>query len=310
MDNTFVWGNSKEDVRNQLKDYFAQKEAENPGYDWKHRIKSATFVPGSIYDNKELLSRNPEYLGNLESQSEEDKLRYLYGNWKVKLDGNMIADYDAIEAMIDTRSINAGGRRYITCDASGFGRDLTVIFVWEGWTVIEIMITTKSDPNEIYQQIEALRQKYNIIRTNVVVDSDGVGNPTVKKGGYAAFHGGSGARFNPESGKTEAYKNFKTQCYYLMCDRINRHEVTVVITGDNCTVDGRVTNKIKIRGEVKNIADLIKEDMRSVRKDKPDSDGKKQMNTKENQKEILHRSPDFGDTLMMRYYFVFHTPVW
>ena len=46
------------------------------GVDKEYFIKSVTFIGGSIYDNKELLKSNPEYLGNLNAQEEEEKLRF------------------------------------------------------------------------------------------------------------------------------------------------------------------------------------------------------------------------------------------
>lgn len=53
-------------------------------------VKSLTFIPAKIYDNKILLEKNPEYLANLQSQSYIDRERLLNGNWKISADGGVI----------------------------------------------------------------------------------------------------------------------------------------------------------------------------------------------------------------------------
>lgn len=47
-------------------------------------IKSFTFVASSVYDNKILLQRNPEYLGNLNALPLVERERLLGGNWKIR----------------------------------------------------------------------------------------------------------------------------------------------------------------------------------------------------------------------------------
>lgn len=47
-------------------------------------IKSATFIPASIFDNRELIRQNPEYLSNLKALSRVERERLLYGNWKIR----------------------------------------------------------------------------------------------------------------------------------------------------------------------------------------------------------------------------------
>jgi len=47
-------------------------------------IKSFTFISSSIYDNKELLKVNPQYLASLKSLPTVEREQLLYGNWKIK----------------------------------------------------------------------------------------------------------------------------------------------------------------------------------------------------------------------------------
>ena len=49
--------------------------------------KSLSFVRSSVYDNKILLERNPEYIANLKALPPVDRARLLEGNWNVRAEG-------------------------------------------------------------------------------------------------------------------------------------------------------------------------------------------------------------------------------
>lgn len=46
--------------------------------------RSVTFIASSVYDNKELLKVNPQYLANLKALPEVERERLLLGNWKIR----------------------------------------------------------------------------------------------------------------------------------------------------------------------------------------------------------------------------------
>lgn len=50
--------------------------------------KSATFIRSSIYDNKILLEKNPEYLANLKALPLVERMRLLDGDWTIRPSGN------------------------------------------------------------------------------------------------------------------------------------------------------------------------------------------------------------------------------
>lgn len=47
-------------------------------------VKSCTFIAASVFDNKELLKANPQYLANLMALPRVERERLLGGNWKVR----------------------------------------------------------------------------------------------------------------------------------------------------------------------------------------------------------------------------------
>lgn len=52
--------------------------------------KSVTFIPGSIHDNKILLSKDPGYLSNLKALDAVNRGRLLDGNWKIRASAGLL----------------------------------------------------------------------------------------------------------------------------------------------------------------------------------------------------------------------------
>lgn len=73
------WADTPEELYQYL-----PKELMARGVDPKTLVKSMTFIPASVYDNKKLLETNPEYLGNLLSLPLIERERLLGGNWKIR----------------------------------------------------------------------------------------------------------------------------------------------------------------------------------------------------------------------------------
>ena len=47
-------------------------------------VKSVTFIPSKVYDNKSLLEKDPAYLGNLYALPIVEQERLLHGNWNIR----------------------------------------------------------------------------------------------------------------------------------------------------------------------------------------------------------------------------------
>ena len=287
------------------------------GREFKELIKSITFVHGRLDDNVILNKNNPEYRANMYNMSDEWKQRYYYGNWKIKMAGNMLFDYDKIEGLFDYTCPQTVGT-YITCDAASTGHDLMMIYVWKGWQVVACSIQTKSNPQGIYEEIEYLRRTYYVMKNKVVVDADGVGNDTIKLSNksYLGFHGGNKCKYDDSINKREFYTNYKTQCYYRIAKRVNEMTIGITLVHGSIRVDGRISNNILLYGETYHVTDVIKKHLRSIRK-ADNSEGKHGINSKDEQKVIVGNlfgqadgiSPDGADTLMMREHFEFDKPI-
>jgi hypothetical protein len=298
----FVWGDTKQEVIDKCPHIFDKEDFQE--MDHNDMIKSITFIPGKLTDNKILLKTDPSYVGNLMAQSVEDKARLMDGNWKisVKKDGLFIATH--VNDMFTNVYPSNTSQRYITCDAARFGQDLCTIFIWYGWKVVKLIVLSKSDAQETVDVIEKEREGFAIPKGKVIVDQDGVGGGVVKLGRYIGFSGGNQPMEEPATFIKENYKNLKTQFYYRFAEKVNNDEVALPLSNENVVVDGYNGIKIKLKGKMHDVRDLIKQDLRAIIKKDIDSERKKQINTKEEQKIILKgRSPDFGDGMSLRVYF-------
>lgn len=297
---SMIWGDSKKEVLEKAQYLLEMFPADiNPN----DLIKSITFISGSIYQNKKLLEVNPGYLANLLSQDDATRDRLLGGNWKIRQDNTSLFDFNAIKDVFSNYLKSRSTSYYITCDAARFGRDLCVIMAWSGWEVMQIEVISKSDVYEIIKAIEYARQRWKVSKTNTIVDQDGVGASTVAKGGYTGFSGG--AKALKVEGFAENFENFKTQCYYVLAEKINTNEVRINVDNETCIVNGVRSSKVKFGAKIIDITELIRDDLRAIKRAPDDNDKKKRINKKDEQKTILGRSPDFADTLMMRAAFEF-----
>jgi hypothetical protein len=80
---------------------------------------------------------------------------------------------------------------------------------------------------------------------------------------------------------TENFSNLKSQCYFKLAEYINQERVFI-----DC-------KDITIK-------ESIIQELEQVKQHNMDKDGKRQVLPKDKVKELIGRSPDFSDTLMMR----------
>jgi phage terminase large subunit len=81
------------------------------------------------------------------------------------------------------------------------------------------------------------------------------------------------------------YSNTKSECYYLLAEKVNKSELYI-----NCDE-----------------AETIIQELQAIERANIDKDTKPSINSKELQKQILGRSPDYADALMMRFWFETNT---
>jgi phage terminase large subunit len=240
------------------------------------------FIQALPTDNK-MLSK--EYLLNLERiLSRNEKQRLLLGNWEYDDNPNALCEYDSILAIFTNDQIKPSGKKFITADVARFGSDKAIIVVWNDWTVIEYHVFDKSRTTQIQDCINALRMKHVIPKNQVIADEDGVGGGVVDNCGIKGFVNNSSPIDEGLKDKPN-FQNLQAQCVVYFANRVNANGIHFA---------AELSDKHK---------EEIIEEIETIQSYKTDLDGKVKIIPKEKVKELIGRSPDWRDVLMMREYF-------
>ena len=228
----------------------------------------------SLVDDNEYISKY--YKTQLQTLDELSKQRLLFGNWEYDATKDSLIDYNAIVSLFSQKGIH--GQKYISCDVARFGSDRTVIMVWEGLHLINIVTLLKSAVNDVVDEVKKMQQEFQVPLRNIIIDEDGVG------GGAKDYLRCQGFVNNARAIKAENYQNLKTQCYYKLADLINKGQI-----GITC--------------QDVNVKNYLIEELEQVRAKDMDKDNKLQIIPKDTIKAILGRSPDYADALAMRMFY-------
>jgi hypothetical protein len=261
----------------------------NPSKNWVYSEFYNPYIKKELSNHRRFIQALPTdnpflpktYLESLLKLDQASKERLYFGNWQYDNDPAKLIEFDKIQNCF-TNDFVEGGEKYISADVARFGSDKMVIMVWDGFRVEEIFSMDKSSITDIAEKIKTLSRKYKIPLSNIIADEDGVGGGLVdilKCNGFV-----NNARPLEEDGNSVQYQNLKTQCYYKLASLIQ-------------------TDQIYINCDDMDVKNTIIEELEQVKRDKIDHDGKLKMLPKEKVKELIGRSPDYSDALMMRMYF-------
>jgi hypothetical protein len=224
--------------------------------------------------------------------------RLLLGMWDYEDDESNLIPYNKI---IDcfTNDFVPEGNRYISSDVA-ITNDMFVLVVWSGFRIIDISaiqnisrtVTTRVDGETVSRvdftplldEYHRLTTAYQIPRSNIVYDADGIGhNMRTYLAGAIGINNGSPS-ISPE------YQNLKTQLYYLFAEMVN---------SDKIYIQASMSGTLKER--------LISE-MQAIRRSS-DVGEKLKIMPKAEVKQILGHSPDLTDAIVYRllFYLTRHT---
>lgn len=287
---SMIWGDSVKECIKKAS-YFIDPMIEKSGIAPENFVKSITFIGGSIYQNKELLKVNPDYLANLAAQNEENRLQLMDGNWKVSINKADVYEYNSFKDSF-TNTFVEGGERRITVDVAMMGSNKLIINYFEGFRWSDIEIIDRSTGKDVIDSIKRMQTKYKVPNSRVAYDSNGVG----------AFIGGSDNAFIPNStpfdnaskaidtGDGRKFANLKTQCYYYNGERMRRNEIYVSEKVASTMYDDKMTVRQRLMYERKAIKKAKKMDEESEKLIKKDE---------MKQKYLSGESPDLLDSCMI-----------
>jgi len=258
----------------------------NPAKNWTYKQfykakkdkilkKYRKFIQALPSDNPYL---SDHYIESLNQLDENSRQRLRFGNWEFDDDPSALISIQAICDYFDPVHITAGIKHYLTIDVARKGKDKSVLRVWADWLCVKrISIDTNTIP-ELIKTARELQKKYNIPNSRTIGDEDGVGGGLVDGLSCVGFVNNSKA-LNGEN-----YENLKSQCSIGMAKKISDRE----------------TGEINTEGAIK---DLVGEEMEQIKTKNIDKDVKLGIIGKDTIKELIGRSPDDWDSIMMRYYF-------
>jgi phage terminase large subunit len=255
----------------------------NPSRGWLYNDYYKPWRDGNLPDHKVFVPALPgdnyhlpeSYMDTLSRLPEQDRRRLRDGDWDY--DEAIDRLYSVDDVLRCFRNELLSGEKYITADIARFGKDRTVIGLWDGLTLTKVEMLRRASVTEVAAKIKALATAHGVKLSNVLADEDGVGGGVVDVLKCRGFINGSRAT------KPELFLNLKAECYYKLAELIEQNRVTFV------GVD-------ELRDEVVKELDMI-------RRKNVEKDGKLQVTGKDEIKSQHGVSPDIADMIAMRCFF-------
>lgn len=288
----------------------------NPSKNWTYRVFylpwkalktgiGKPLAPGNAFIQA-LVTDNPfsskRYIENLRAiKNRATRERLLLGNWEWDDDDAKLMDYGKIVDIFSNNITAQTENKFISCDVARRGKDKAVVMLWHGYVVKKIIVLPKDQyykTTQISAFLKSFARREGVPRSNIVIDEGGVGGGVVDEMSETDGHNqvyafnGASSQIQPEiendyNDKDRIklnYGNLRAQCFDAMADAINDNQLAV-----NC-----------YDSEQK---DLIIEELGQIKQKDLEKDGPFYIIAKEKIIEALGRSPDFADTLSMRFVF-------
>lgn len=204
-------------------------------------------------------------------------------------------------ALVDmfSNTVTKTGQKFLTIDVADDGTDKTVYSFWADMELYKVETYQNSNTEQIIAQTREFCATERVPMSNVLVDAIGVGAGVASSSllaGIVAYKSSYSAirtdhsivtlpnvHYTKDAPLVSEYKNLRSQCIFLLAQAVNNHQIAARIE------DTRIKEHI--------IEEL------SHYQDVSSGDGKRAATPKEDIKELIGRSPDISDTLIMRMYF-------
>lgn len=270
----------------------------NPKKNWLYSLVYKPSRSGDLPSNyafiQSLYQDNPytadEYGHQLSQITDKAmKERLMFGNWEYDDDPNTLMNYDAIIDLF-TNTIDETKEKWCIVDVARYGSDTTVISLWKGLEWHTVKVLSKRSTLEVAEELKIILRDNQIPYSHCLIDEDGIGGGVIDQlKGVRGFMANRTAFPNKITGKPDNFKSVKTQCAYYLSELVNLHKIS--ITWKDISVQGRLI-----------------EELEQVKRKDPDKEGKLEIEPKEKMKEVLGRSPDLLDVMIMRMFFEFEKP--
>ena len=229
------------------------------------------FIQARAIDNPHLPS---SYIETLSKLPEVDRKRLLDGDWNY--DDSNDALYTTDDVLRCFRESEQTGELFITADIARLGKDRSVIGLWRGLSLIQVIELRRKRVTEVADSIKNLANLKYVKLGNIIIDEDGVGG-----GVCDIVKGTRGFRNGSKATHPERFVNLKAECYFKLAEFIEF---------------GRIVFPSEYR-------DVIVHELDMIRRKNPDGDSKLSVTSKDEIQRMHGVSPDYADMIMMRMFF-------
>lgn len=271
----------------------------NPKKNWLYNTVYKPFKEGTLNPDfafiQALYNDNPHtaesYVEQLSSISDKTmKERLLFGNWEYENDSRALMTYDAIVDLFTNTVLPTKNEKYLIADIARYGNDRSVITIWNDFVCTDIFVYEKQGVDVMSAKIKTLLAERQIPFSKCLIDEDGIGGGVVDTlRGVKGFMANRQPFLNRFTGRPDNFNNLKSQTHFIFADFVNNH-------------------KLAIKCDDTAIKTQIIEELEVIRSKDEVIEGKLQVETKEIIKELIGRSPDIADALVMRMYFELEQP--
>ena len=294
-----IWGDSVEEVVRKA-NITVTPEMKVAGVKPENMVKSFTFIPGNLMDNRILThSMKGENVANLYQLGEAERMKLMMGFWGEMEEGEAQVSRSQIRDLF-TNPVSGSKEKFMTVDL-GDGGDASKAWIWIGNTAIKIKTSYSSDAKEKVAWVRALQIEYGVPIKNTAVDATGIGNyfDDYLKGCVGIVMNRMPINEYDEDGnllKFEQYCLLRDQLMGKLCAMIDSQELSIAIDPDKVFEYGKEGKKKS------NILDILMDQAECLKRLRKDN-GKYFFVSKLAFKKSRGYSPDDLDNMIMKMIF-------
>ncbi len=274
----------------------------NPKKNWTHSTFYTPWKKGllptgyafiqSLYgDNPYTASQYEKQLGSLRDKTLRDRLKE--GIWDYDETPGTLFDFDSVNDLwTNALPATTESDKFMTIDTARFGQDKIVLYFWRGFNLYGKEVYRKQSLVITAQRVKDAARRENIPFSHIVADDDGVGGGVVDicMGIYGFLNNSTplpNISARHEYLEKQNFANLKTQCAYIMAQKVKKHEVAITIEHPDTE-----------------FAEYLPQELGQFIIKNPENDTiKMALIPKDEMKLALGRSPDYADAFIMRGFF-------
>ena len=300
---SIYWGDTPEEVYLQCKDIIDKNwkpEFEELGFDKITMfVKSVTFIRGRLEENIKLIGSDPNYVSSLVQQDEEQRSRDLEGNWNFKNAGDDKIKMSDMERFFAAPYNIGDGRRRASCDIAFTGGDSLVMWLWRGWHIEDVFVSRR-DAKTTIEIVKNKLLEWGVLEEDFVYDLNGIGQAFTGFFRNAVQFNNIATPIAPENyqkdGIRAQYANLKSQCAFMFAEKLIRGEISINENILDRKYSGDGYEKTPLR-------QILMRERKCIRAAEDSSDKGLVLIQKKFMKKYVGHSPDYFESLIMRYIF-------